>query len=127
MKNQQFKEHFDWLDPVRDTSLMKSGNRATSFFVYLEASCEGGATAFPRIKRPKAPELCDALLCHDENGNEVDWLEVKPKVGRAIFWHNLDPAGEVDENTLHAGKPVTKGIKVGLNIWTREKNWKSAQ
>jgi len=79
---------------------------------------------FPKILRPKAKEWCDILKCHDENGQELDKLEVQPKVGTAIFWHNLDPSGMVDMNTLHAGAPVINGSKVGLNIWTREKRYR---
>jgi prolyl 4-hydroxylase len=52
-------------------------------------------------------------------------VEVLPKIGTAIFWFNLDKNGNVDRNTLHAGAPVISGTKVGMNIWTRERNWRS--
>ena len=71
-----------------------------------------------------AEEWCDALKCHNDEGKEIPWLEVKPKVGRAIFWYNIDAAGNMDINTLHAGAKVTSGTKVGLNIWTREGSWR---
>lgn len=35
-----------------------------------------------------------------------------------LFWRNLLPNGQGDPRTLHAGMPLTKGIKVGLNIWS---------
>jgi prolyl 4-hydroxylase len=54
----------------------------------------------------------------------VESVEVLPKVGTAIFWFNLDTSGEVDRRTLHAGAPVSSGTKVGMNIWTRERNWR---
>ena len=104
-----------------------SGNRATSFFVYLVAECIGGTTIFPEIWRPKAMEWCETLKCHDEHGQELFRVEVKPKVGRAIFWHNLDTSGSVDKKTLHAGAPVINGTKVGLNIWTRERKFRTQQ
>jgi prolyl 4-hydroxylase len=96
----------------------------TSFFVYLEANCTGGNTVFLEVPRPQAPEWCDALTCLDENGEELNRVEVKPKVGTAIFWYNLDTEGNVDRKTLHAGAPVTSGTKIGMNIWTRERYWR---
>lgn len=35
-----------------------------------------------------------------------------------LFWRNLYPNGEGDPMTVHAGLPLTDGIKVGLNIWS---------
>jgi prolyl 4-hydroxylase len=88
------------------------------------ANCTGGATVFPHVSRPEAEEWCDALKCYDENGEEVQRVEVEPRVGTAIFWFNMDPAGVVDEKTLHAGAPVQEGTKVGLNIWTRDRKFR---
>jgi len=101
-----------------------SGNRLTSFFVYLVADCLGGTTVFPKVPRPQGEEWCEVLKCNDEEGNAIELLEVQAKVGNAIFWHNLDPWGRVDELTLHAGTPVENGTKVGLNIWTRERGYR---
>ena len=120
---QHFKEHFDWFDP-RDESLVEPGNRRSSFFVYLVADCVGGSTSFPKVPRPQRPEWCGAIKCQDENGGEVTYLDVQPKVGTAVFWYNLQPSGEVDYNTLHAGTPVINGTKVGMNIWTRERKFR---
>ncbi len=55
---------------------------------------------------------------------EIPWLEVKPRVGRALFWYNLDTRGEKEMRSLHAGAEVKTGSKVGLNIFTRERNWR---
>lgn len=116
--------HFDWL-PDTVPSMKLSGNRLSSFFVYLEVNCTGGTTAFPRVARPSSDEFCNtALKCKDEDGSDIPWLEVKPKVGRAIFWYNLDAQGEREMRSLHAGAQVLSGTKVGLNIWTRERNWR---
>jgi prolyl 4-hydroxylase len=38
--------------------------------------------------------------------------------GSALFWVNLDAAGEGRLDLLHAGLPATGGEKVGLNVWT---------
>jgi len=74
--------------------------------------------------RQKHESLCEFLRCRDENGAEVKWIDVKPKVGTALFWYNIGPTGEVDRKTLHAGSVVTNGSKIGLNIWTRERSWR---
>ena len=79
---------------------------------------------FPNIQRPQSEEWCDMLKCQNDEGKAVEWVEVLPKVGTAIFWFNLDTNGEVDRQTLHAGSPVSSGTKVGMNIWTRERNWR---
>jgi prolyl 4-hydroxylase len=102
-----------------------AGNRISSFFVYLHADCAGGRTVFPSVPRPPGPEWCDALQCQNETGGEVTRVEIKPEVGRAVFWYNLDVDGQVDGKTLHAGMPVINGTKIGMNIWTRERSWRS--
>lgn len=52
----------------------------------------------------------------------VDGLGVTFKAveGNAVFWTNFrgDGSGEGYRESLHAGLPVTKGEKVGLNIWS---------
>lgn len=126
-KGQHFREHFDWFDTERmqgDSGLSKSGNRATSFFAYLVADCVGGTTVFPKVPRPAGDAWCETVVCSNDDGQNVTRLEVKAKVGTALFWHNLDANGIPDEGTLHAGMPVTDGIKVGLNVWTREKQFR---
>lgn len=44
----------------------------------------------------------------------------KPVEGNAVFWTNFraDGSAEGYRETWHAGLPVTKGEKVGLNIWS---------
>jgi hypothetical protein len=50
--------------------------------------------------------------------SEDERLTVKPIPGSILFWRNLLPNGQGDPMTLHAGLPLTNGIKVGLNIWS---------
>ena len=38
-----------------------------------------------------------------------------------MFWSNVYPNGSFHEDTWHMGLPVEEGVKVGLNIWTRER------
>ena len=39
----------------------------------------------------------------------------------ALVWYNLDRDGRPDRLTLHAGEPVERGEKWGMNIWLRER------
>jgi prolyl 4-hydroxylase len=118
----QYRDHFDWFD---DASAV-GGNIASTFFVYIHANCTGGGTNFPRLKPPPENPL---------EGNGVDWCEFvdcdrpwdegttfKPIAGNAVYWDNLREDGSGHMNTLHAGRPVTSGNKMGLNMWT----WKEA-
>ena len=43
------------------------------------------------------------------------------QAGGALVWYNLDRHGTTDERTLHAGEPVARGEKWGMNIWLRER------
>lgn len=54
---------------------------------------EGGATAFPLIRR-----------------------SIFPKKGSAVFWWNLYYSGSGDLRTKHGGCPVLVGNKWGENI-----------
>ena len=122
---QEFKPHFDWFEPGEDDEIIAlNGNRISSIFAYLLANCTGGTTSFPKVLRPVEREWCDVLVCEDEEGYDVEHVEVLPIVGNAIFWWNLWSNGTGDEGTLHAGRPVISGVKAGLNIWTREKVWR---
>ena len=42
----------------------------------------------------------------------------KPIPGNAVYWENFAPDGRGYDETWHAGLPVKKGSKVGLNIWS---------
>jgi prolyl 4-hydroxylase len=46
-------------------------------------------------------------------------LAFTPIEGNALFWVNLSPDGTGDKRVVHAGLPVEKGWKVGMNIWPR--------
>ncbi|CAL1544117.1 unnamed protein product [Lymnaea stagnalis] len=49
---------------------------------------KGGATVFPKLN-----------------------ISVFPVKNMALMWYNLNPAGEIERNTLHAGCPVAVGHK----------------
>jgi prolyl 4-hydroxylase len=74
-----------------------------TFFVYLNTLPDdaGGSTSFPELG-----------------------LSVRPNVGDAIFWMNMDFDGNYYEQTLHGGDMVTGDVrKWGINIWIRENSY----
>jgi len=114
----EFRLHWDWWADAENP-------RISTIFAYLgcdsgESSsggeCEGGATQFPESRDPFPLGWCDVIDCNDES--ELGGVAFKPVVGNAIFWSNVYPNGTYHERTSHAGMPVKKGRKVGLNIWT---------
>ena len=102
-RGEEYAAHVDHFTrgSVRDAAALEpAGNRLVSLFVYLAAppADGGGCTAFPLLG-----------------------LAVPPTVGTALLWHNLDRHGLPDGRTLHCGEPVTRGEKLGMNIWLRQR------
>lgn len=98
---QEYRPHFDWFsgdDARLEERLALRGNRLLSFFVYLQLPEAGGKTGFPTLRE-----------------------SFQPAAGGALVWYNLDRHGVPDEKTLHAGEPVERGEKWGMNIWLRER------
>jgi hypothetical protein len=99
---QQYREHTDYFSPTQDATYDErtegAGNRLVSLFCCLAHADEGGATSFPRLG-----------------------LEFHLRQGEALLWMNVDRAGKLDGRTLHAGRPVLAGEKVGLNVWLRQR------
>lgn len=97
----EYKPHYDYFNPDKEGSnqiMQKSGQRVGTFLMFLSEVEAGGSTCFPKLN-----------------------LEIRPKVGRAVFFSNVDLTGQIDEMTLHAGMPVTQGIKYLATVWLREK------
>ena len=124
-----YSHHYDW------TGASRKADRLSTFMVYLaaEEGLEGGGTNFPRIAKPRPmpEEWCEFVECGDEgsaesvlgggDGEGLEGLTFKPIKGSAIYWENLRPksAGRGGyEETWHAGLPVRKGTKIGLNVWS---------
>ncbi|KAI8634575.1 hypothetical protein F5Y19DRAFT_117209 [Xylariaceae sp. FL1651] len=127
--SQHYAHHFDWGSGAR------GWGRVSSFMVWVQADdIEGGGTEFPRLQRngPDEP-WCHWIECSDlepansgsetrtkEESEPLTGVTFKPVPGNAVFWENFHPdgTGRGWQETWHAGLPVTKGIKVGLNIWS---------
>jgi prolyl 4-hydroxylase len=98
---QEFKAHTDYFE--RGTAefweyAAQQGNRTWTFMVNLNDGMEGGATDFPAI---------------DES--------FPPRKGRAVIWNNLYANGVPNPDSLHSGSPVTKGHKIVITKWFRER------
>ena len=103
---QQYTPHYDacsetasdYKECIEDTQKRGWGKRMYTFFIYLNDVDEGGETYFPKLN-----------------------VSFKPKQGTAIFWHNLtDDKSKAHPYSEHAGMPVIKGVKWGINVWVRE-------
>jgi prolyl 4-hydroxylase len=97
---QEFKRHYDYFDralPGHLRELETKGQRVATLLVYLNDDFEGGETEFPRL----------------------DW-RYKGRKGDALLFWNVDPAGEPDPRTLHAGLPTSRGEKWLFSQWLRQ-------
>lgn len=121
-EGEHFHFHTDWYTDPALAGAEAGGNRETSFFVYVkvENGTVGGGTGFPMVDAPDQEDgegWCEFVDCDEEWERGVTF---RPVEGNAVFWVNLLPDGRGDTRTLHAGLPVVRGGKVGMNIWTRQ-------
>ena len=113
-----YSHHFDWGANVG------GWGRVSSFMVWVDAAdeLEGGGTEFPRMdKRGEGgEEWCRLVDCKNDTvaTGEPKGTVFKPVAGNAVYWENFAADGRGYDETWHAGLPVTKGVKVGLNIWS---------
>lgn len=96
---QTFISHVDWFDPAKAAGaaeIRANGQRIGTFLIYLNDDFEGAETAFPR----------------------VGWA-YKGATGDALFFMNVDEAGNGDPLTQHIGLPPVSGEKWLLSQWIR--------
>lgn len=101
---QEYRPHRDILPPslLADPVQGRGGQRTATVISYLNAVDEGGETDFPR------------------------WGQrIAPKPGAALVFNNLRPDGQVEDDSLHSGLPVTRGEKWIATLWIREKPLRS--
>ncbi|ORY69514.1 uncharacterized protein BCR38DRAFT_405225 [Pseudomassariella vexata] len=123
-----YSHHFDWGSGAR------GWGRLSTFMVWAASEgVEGGGTEFPLLRRrDEKGDWCGWVECPELGGKEgeeqgelaegerVLGVTFMPVAGNAVFWENFRPdgTGRGWEETWHAGLPVRKGVKVGLNIWS---------
>jgi prolyl 4-hydroxylase len=88
---EEFRPHYD---TPADPNSPGFRRRVLTFLIALNDDYEGGETAFLAVKGR--------------------W---KGRKGGALFFSNVGPDGMLDRNTLHAGRPVTRGEKWLLSQW----------
>jgi len=96
---QQYFRHFDFLDtdsPGYAKQVAEYGQRVLTFLCYLNDGFGGGETDFPAI----------------------GW-RYKGNKGDALFFWNIQPNGQPDRLTQHAGLAPTSGEKWLLSQWVR--------
>ena len=103
LQGQQFKAHTDWFPAGTaywEQEKARFGQRSITAMAYLNTVERGGATAFPELR-----------------------LSIEPRPGTLLVWNNADPDGVPNPYTLHAGTPVTKGVKYVITKWYRTRKW----
>jgi prolyl 4-hydroxylase len=101
-----FAPHFDFLLPSNahnSASIARSGQRISTLIVYLNDVPEGGETVFPKLG-----------------------LSITPRRGNALYFEYTNSHMQVDQLSLHAGAPVTRGEKWVVNKWMRARRFVSA-
>ena len=81
--------------------------RLATVLLYLNEPIQGGETAFPTAKVGK-PE----------------GLAVTPKRGKAVLFYSQFPDGNVDDESLHEARPVSRGEKWLANVWVHDGFWR---
>ncbi|KAH7349700.1 oxidoreductase [Plectosphaerella cucumerina] len=125
---EQYHFHTDWFpdDATIETGhagVPRGGNRVSSFFAYIDASDDiaGGGTHFPKLPAQSGEGWCRFIECDDQWDSGVTFRAV---AGNAVYWTNLvtgpDGKPKGDDRVLHAGLPVIRGSKLGMNIWSKE-------
>ncbi len=100
----QYKDHHDFFhpgEPYYPGEVSRGGQRVKSIIFYLNDDFEGGETDFPKMS-----------------------ITVKPIKSKTIIWDNINEDGTLDYDSIHAGLPVTKGVKYIATIWIRENIFK---
>lgn len=100
---QEFRNHFDHFLPNQDfwdEEQARGGQRSWTAMAYLNTVEGGGETVFPRVG-----------------------ATIPPQLGALLVWNNMDLDGRPNPKALHAGSPVTAGVKYVLTKWYRTRPW----
>jgi prolyl 4-hydroxylase len=88
---EEYRQHSDALPHVAPDQ-----QRVLTFLVYLDEDYEGGETAFAALG-----------------------MQVRGRLGDGLLFRNASPNGTPDPRSVHAGLPVTRGVKQLASRWIR--------
>jgi prolyl 4-hydroxylase len=94
MPGQQYRPHHD------GTGTDNVSVRNLTALIWLNDQFEGGETDFPKIN-----------------------VRVRGSVGDMLVFRNVRKDGSFDERMIHAGLPVTQGVKWMASRWIRGENY----
>ena len=103
-QGQEFRHHHDWFhlgEGYWRDEAPRGGQRSWTAMIFLNEPRAGGETDFPHLG-----------------------LRFAPKAGQMLLWNNMTAQGGPNRNTLHAGLPVTRGIKHIVTWWFRQEPWR---
>lgn len=103
LPGQQFQAHTDWFPggtQYWELEKDRGGQRSITAMAFLNPVEEGGHTEFPRLG-----------------------ISIEPQPGALLIWNNADPEGVPNPWTIHAGRPVVKGVKYVITKWYRARRW----
>jgi prolyl 4-hydroxylase len=102
-EGQEYQGHCDFFPPDTDyfqREIPMGGQRSWTAMIYLNDVEDGGATDFSRVG-----------------------VTVTPRQGMLLAWNNATRDGSPNRKTLHAAKPVVKGVKYVITKWYRTRPW----
>ena len=90
------------------------------------------APCLPRLSGPRSRPVPRARSCllfgatmAEGSGGETHFphlsLKVKPRLGDALVWANVDGEGNPNPRSLHEGRPPSSGEKLAVNVWVADK------
>jgi prolyl 4-hydroxylase len=100
---QEYQGHCDWFPPQSDlfrTEAKMGGQRSWTAMIYLNDVEAGGITEFPHVG-----------------------VSVTPRQGMLLAWNNAHANGTPNTYTMHAAKPVERGVKYVITKWYRSRRW----
>ncbi len=103
-QGEYYHEHWDWFDtqaPYWRRENRNGGQRSWTAMIYLNGVEEGGTTDFVHLD-----------------------LNVVPAAGSLLIWNNALPDGSPNPLTMHAARPVLRGVKYVATKWFRARPWK---
>ena len=100
---QEYQQHFDWFNPAApywSAQAETGGQRSWTTMAYLNDVEDGGATEFVSLG-----------------------ASITPRAGMLLVWNNACPDGSPNRATLHAARPVVRGVKYVITKWYRSRRW----